>query len=229
MVYLAAPYPSGNPGISCILGICIFHHNLFRICSKIILISSCFEKSCCILKFDAVVVLSAFSHPCIPILILLSSLHILWRFSSFPLFNVCSPLIYRGWPYLEEAGLTFATALAKQASEEENNLTIYFLILLFFHLFWGCVTISISTDKVQCVAQTLERENFTHILIWVRFEMCQYYHLQLLFAFRKYGGEEEINPIILQILASILSGNYIGLPSDAQLGWLSHLRVVKWG
>ena len=161
MVYLAAPYPSGNPGISCIFCIfCIFHHNLFRICSKIILISSCFEKSCCILKFDAVVVLSAFSHPCIPIIILLSSLHILWRFSSFPLFNVCSPLIYRGWPYLEEAGLTFATALTKQASEEENNLTLHFLILLFFHLFWGCVTISISTDKVQCVAQTLERENF---------------------------------------------------------------------
>ena len=47
--------------------------------------------------------------------------------------------------------------------------------------------------------------------------MCQYYHLQLLFDFRKYGGEEEINPIIL-ILASILSGKYIGLQSHAQLG-----------
>ena len=206
MVYLAAPYPSGNPGISCILGICIFHHNLFRICSKIILTSSCFEKSCCILKFDAVVVLSAFSHPCIPILILLSSLHILWRFSSFPLFNV----IYRGWPYLQ----------LHWQSKHQKKKTISLFIFSFSSspIYFEAVSL-FPFPTTKCSVLLRHWKGKILLTFWFEsdFEMCQYYHLQLLFAFRKYGGEEEINPIILQILASILSGKYIGL--NQKLNW----------
>ena len=178
MVYLAAPCPSGNFGISekrfCILGICIFifQHNLLYIWSKTQFVS---------LKGLG---FSEFSHPCIRILILLSSLHILRTIPSFPLSTFSSSVegvashLQPHWQSKHQKKKTISLFIFSFSSSP-----IYFQAGCHYFLIHHC-NVQCALCAVHCLDTVKGKVSSHYYFESEVFKMRQNQHLQLPFAQR---------------------------------------------
>ena len=206
-------------------------HNLFSICSKIILTSSGFEKNCCILKFVAVKGAAFLYISHFLILILLSSLHILWRFPTFPFSPHLSRMSVfgRSTPHFCSCTDKGSTRRRKQSHSSFSHIPPFILRSVSLFEFpsnnartrvwhsphiWNCF---LPTEQAEgWVQQVSPGGEFIQFPIFpsLVFTFLQFNSgigFKGLVAFRRFGGEEEISPVIL-IFASILSEKYCETP-----------------